>query len=69
MAWPPFDSHFVIITGDITCSLVVLGGDVIIRHNQLRDCIADVCHKACLSPLVEKGSGILIKTNPDLQTF
>ena len=37
------------------------GGDVITRHNQLRDCIADFCHKACLSPQIEKGSGILPK--------
>ena len=31
------------------------------RHKQLRDCIDDFCHKACLSPQVEKGSGILPK--------
>ena len=37
------------------------GGDVIARHNQLRDCIADFCHKACLSTQIEKGSGILPK--------
>ena len=37
------------------------GGDVITRHNQLRDCFADFCHKACLSPQIEKGSGILPK--------
>ena len=37
------------------------GGDVITRHNQLRDCIADFCHKACLSPQIEKVSGILPK--------
>ena len=37
------------------------GGDVITRHNQLRDCIADFCHKACLSPQIEKGSGNLPK--------
>ncbi|KAL5464029.1 hypothetical protein EMCRGX_G032986 [Ephydatia muelleri] len=37
------------------------GGDVITRHNQLRDYIADFCHKACLSPQIEKGSGILPK--------
>ena len=34
------------------------GGDVITRHNQLRDCIADFCHKACLSPQIEKGSDV-----------
>ena len=37
------------------------GGDVITRHNQLRDCIADFCHKTCLSPQIEKESGILPK--------
>ena len=37
------------------------GGDVIARHNQLRDCIADFCHKACLSTQIEKGNGILPK--------
>ena len=37
------------------------GSEVITRHNQLRDCIADFCHKACLSPQIEKGSGILPK--------
>ena len=26
------------------------GGDMITRHNLLRDCIADFCNKACLSP-------------------
>ena len=40
---------------------LLLWGDVITRHNQLRDCIADFCHKACLSPQIEKGSGILPK--------
>ena len=29
------------------------GGDMITRHNQLRDCIADFCNKACLSPQIE----------------
>ena len=37
------------------------GGDVITRHNQLRDCIADFCHKACLSSQIEKESGFLPK--------
>ena len=37
------------------------GGDMITRHNLLRDCIADFCNKACLSPQIEKGSGILPK--------
>ena len=34
---------------------------MITRHNQLRDCIADFCNKACLSPRIEKGCGILPK--------
>ena len=42
----------------LTCHF---GGDVITRQNQLKDCIADFCCKACLSPQVEKGSGILPK--------
>ena len=42
------------------------GGDVITRHNQLRDCIADFCHKACLSPQIE---AFFLKTNQDQQTF
>ena len=37
------------------------GGDMITRHNLLRDCITDFCNKACLSPQIEKGSGILPK--------
>ena len=44
------------------------GGDMITRHNLLRDCIADFCNKACLSPQIEKGSGILPKDNLDQQT-
>ncbi|KAL5473942.1 hypothetical protein EMCRGX_G028511 [Ephydatia muelleri] len=34
------------------------GGDVIARHNKLRDCVANLCSKACLSPQLEKGPGI-----------
>ena len=34
------------------------GGDVIARHNKLRDCVANLCSKACLSPQLEKGAGI-----------
>ena len=37
------------------------GGDMITRHNLLRDCIANFYNKACLSPQIEKGSGILHK--------
>ncbi|KAL5509139.1 hypothetical protein EMCRGX_G004449 [Ephydatia muelleri] len=32
--------------------------DVIARHNKLRDCVANLCSKACLSPQLEKGPGI-----------
>ena len=35
--------------------------DVITRHNLLRDCIANFCNKAYLSPQIEKGSGIFPK--------
>ena len=34
------------------------GGDTIVRHNKLRDCFANLCSKACLSPQLEKGPGI-----------
>ena len=34
------------------------GGDTITRHNKLRDCFANLCSKACLSPQLEKGPGI-----------
>ena len=37
------------------------GGDMITRLNLLRNCIANFCNKACLSPQIEKGSGILPK--------
>ena len=34
------------------------GGDIIARHNKLRDCFANLCSKACLSPQLEKGPGL-----------
>ena len=34
------------------------GGDTIVRNNKLRDCFANLCSKACLSPQLEKGPGI-----------
>ena len=34
------------------------GGDVVTRHNRLRDCFADFCRKACLAPEIERGSGL-----------
>ena len=33
-------------------------GDVVTRHNCIRDCIADFCGCAHLSPLMEQGCGI-----------
>ena len=33
-------------------------GDVVTRHNCIRDCIADFCRRAHLSPLLEQGCGI-----------
>ena len=33
-------------------------GDVVTRHNCIRDCIADFCRRAHLSPLMEQGCGI-----------
>ena len=33
-------------------------GDVMTRHNCMRDCIADFCRRAHLSPLMEQGCGI-----------
>ena len=29
------------------------GGDTIVRHNKLRDCFANLCSKACLSPQLQ----------------
>ena len=43
---------------NVVLDLIII---IMTRHNQLRDCIADFCHKACLSPQIEKGSGILPK--------
>ena len=34
------------------------GGDIIARHNKLRDSFANLCSKACLSPQLEKGPGL-----------
>ncbi|KAL5488937.1 hypothetical protein EMCRGX_G017964 [Ephydatia muelleri] len=34
------------------------GGDIIAQHNKLRDCFANLCSKACLSPQLEKGPGL-----------
>ena len=34
------------------------GGDVVTRHNRLRDGFADFCRKACLAPEIERGSGL-----------
>ena len=34
------------------------GGDIIARHNRLRDCFANLCSEACLSLQLEKGPGL-----------
>ena len=33
------------------------GGDVVLRHNSLRDVFVEFCHRACLGGQVEVGSG------------
>ncbi|KAL5497303.1 hypothetical protein EMCRGX_G013760 [Ephydatia muelleri] len=38
------------------------GGDVVLRHNQLRDVFVDICHKANLGVRIEAGSAL----TPDL---
>ena len=45
------------------------GGDVITRHNQLRDCIADFCHKAAFPHKLRKEVAFFLKINQDKQTF
>ena len=42
------------------------GGDIIARHNKLRDCFANLCSKACLSPQLEKGPGLAISRPADV---
>ena len=39
----------------LTCRF---GGDVVARHNKLRDFFANLCSKVCLSPQLEKGPGL-----------
>ena len=34
------------------------GGDVVTRHNRLRDSFADFCRRACLAPELERGCGL-----------
>ena len=34
------------------------GGDVVLRHNSLRDVFVESCHRACLGSQVEVGSGL-----------
>ncbi|KAL5515136.1 hypothetical protein EMCRGX_G000261 [Ephydatia muelleri] len=34
------------------------GGDVVLRHNSLRDVVVESCHRACLGGQVEVGSGL-----------
>ena len=33
------------------------GGDVVLRHNKLRDIFSDFCQRACLGPCLEMGCG------------
>ena len=33
-------------------------GDVVLRHNRLRDVLLESCRRACLGPQVEAGSGL-----------
>ena len=39
----------------LTCKY---GGDVVNRHNQLRDILLESCHRASLSPKLEAGCGL-----------
>ena len=34
------------------------GGDVVLRHNSLRDAFSQFCHRACLGGQLEVGCGI-----------
>ena len=43
---------------DITPSLVKRGGDVVVRHNTLRDVLAETCHRAHLGIQVEAGNDL-----------
>ena len=42
------------------------GGDVVSRHNKLRDVFLDFCQRACLGPRLEMGTPV---HNPALQMF
>ena len=41
-----------------------LGGDVVSRHNKLRDIFNDFCHSACLAPQLEMGGWSREHTRP-----
>ena len=41
-----------------------LGGDVVSRHNRLRDIFNDFCHSACLAPQLEMGGWSRDRTRP-----
>ena len=41
-----------------------LGGDVVSRHNKLRDIFNDFCHRACLAPQLEMGGWSREHTRP-----
>ena len=42
------------------------GDDIIAWHNKLRDCFANLCSKACLSPQLEKGLGLDLSRPADV---
>ena len=44
--------------------LQVGGGDVVSRHNRLRDIFNDFCHSACLAPQLEMGGWSRDRTRP-----
>ena len=41
-----------------------LGGDVVSRHNRLRDIFNDFCHSVCLAPQLEMGGWSRDRTRP-----
>ncbi|KAL5497106.1 hypothetical protein EMCRGX_G013513 [Ephydatia muelleri] len=51
----------------VTCKF---GGDVVARHNALRNAIFDFCKRALLNPKLEAGAGLVMKGDLlDLQTY
>ena len=50
--------------GHHACSVLQVGGDVVSRHNRLRDIFNDFCHSACLAPQLEMGGWSRDRTRP-----